>query len=96
MSIHQKIINAATRGELCRYPMIISIAKQVIKRIVNYDINSVLYDAYLDNLELLSENKKCWLYINMINDNVERNSKWYHGLEKLLQRPGSAKKRLQN
>ncbi len=31
-------------------------------RKISYDTNSVLYDAYLCNLELLAENKKCWLY----------------------------------
>ncbi len=55
--------------------MNIYIAKQVVKnwlRIIRYDTNSVLYDAYLCNLELLAENVKCWLYNvrEIVNDTL--------------------------
>ncbi len=68
--------------------MSIYIDKQVINnwlRIVNYDINVVLYDTYLSNLELLSENKKCWLCnVREIVDNTL-------GFTKLWLKPGTAK-----
>ena len=44
LSVHRKASNAAVRGELGRYPIIIHIIKQVIKnwfRIVNYEQNTL-------------------------------------------------------
>ena len=64
LGVHRKSSNAAVRGELGRYPTTLYILKQVVKnwlRIVNYDFDTVLYDAYLCNLQMVSENKSCWL-----------------------------------
>ncbi len=64
LSVHRMSSNAAVRGELGRYPIIIHILKQVLKnwfRIVEYDQNSLLYDTYLCNLQMVFEKKNCWL-----------------------------------
>ena len=52
LGVHRMASNAAVKGELGRYPMIIYIIKQILKnwfRIVDYDMDSLLYDAYLCN-----------------------------------------------
>ena len=65
LGVHRKATNAAVRGELGRYPTIIYIYKQVTKnwlRIAEYDKDSLLYDTYLCNMQLLFQNKNCWAY----------------------------------
>ncbi len=65
LGVHRKASNAAVRGELGRYPTIIYIIKQVIKnwlRVANYRKNSLLFDTYLCNLQMVFEGKKCWLF----------------------------------
>ncbi len=65
LGVHRKASNAAVRGELGRYPTIIYIIKQVVKnwlRISNYRKDSILYDTYLCNLQMVFEGKKCWLF----------------------------------
>ena len=64
LGIHRKSSNAAVRLELGRYPITLYILKEVVKnwlRIVNYEFDTVLYNAYLCNLQMVSENKPCWL-----------------------------------
>ena len=64
LGVHGKASNIGTRGELGRYPITIHIVKLFIKnwlRITNYDKTSLLYDAYLCNLDMMSNNKQCWL-----------------------------------
>ncbi len=64
LGVHRKACNAAVRGELGRYPTAIFILKQVFKnwlRIADKDKDSLLYDVYLCNAQMVYENKNCWL-----------------------------------
>ncbi len=64
LGVHRKASNAAVRGELGRYPMIIFILKQVIKnwfRVVNCKRESLLFDTYLCNFKMVYDGKACWL-----------------------------------
>ena len=64
LGIHSKASNVATRGELGRYPISVYIVKQCIKnwlRITQYKKETLLFDTYLCNLDMLSKNKNCWL-----------------------------------
>lgn len=64
LGVHKKSSNAACRGELGRYPSIIYIMKQMLNnwiRIAKYNTESLLYDTYMCNHQLLGENKSCWL-----------------------------------
>ncbi len=64
LGVNRKASNAATRGELGRYPIIIFIIKQVIKnwlRISGDRNNILLYDTYLCSLDLLAKNKPSYL-----------------------------------
>jgi hypothetical protein len=64
LGVNKRSVNAAVRGELGRYPMTIYVLKQVLKnwfRLANYHHDSILHDAYLCNMNLLNEGKKCWL-----------------------------------
>ncbi len=88
LSVHRMASNAAVRGELGRYPTIIYILKQVLKnwfRIVEYDENSLLYDTYLCNLQMVFENKNCWLMNirRLVNDTL--------GLKHLWENQGTVK-----
>ncbi len=60
LGVNSKASNAATRGELGRYPVIIYVIKQVIKnwlRMSEDKKNVILYDTYLCALDLLANNK---------------------------------------
>ncbi len=88
LSVHRMASNPAVRGELGRYPTIIYILKQVLKnwfRIVEYDENSLLYDTYLCNLQMVFENKNCWLMNirRLVNDTL--------GLKHLWENQGTVK-----
>jgi hypothetical protein len=64
LGVHRKASNAAVRGELGKYPSIIYVIKQVVKnwlRIASYRKDSLLYDTYLCNLQMVFEGKNCWL-----------------------------------
>jgi hypothetical protein len=64
LGVHRRSSNAGVRGELGRYPTTLYALKQAVKnlfRVANYDKNSVLYDAYLCNVALMENGKKCWL-----------------------------------
>lgn len=81
LGVNKKSSNVAVRGELGRFPTIIFILKMVIKnwiRIVNYDNNSLLFDTYLCNLQLLYDKKKCWLshIYHLINDKLGMQQMW--------------------
>ena len=64
LGVHKKSSNTATRDELGRYPTLIYILKQVLRnwfRITSYNLKtSILYDTYLCNLQLATNNKSCW------------------------------------
>ena len=64
LGVHRKASNLGSRGELGRFPISLHITKMMIKywlRMTDYNKNTLLYDAYLCNLELLGDNKNCWL-----------------------------------
>ena len=64
LGVHSKASNIATRGELGRLPISLYIIKQIVNywvRITEYDKSTLLYDAYLCNLNMLNAGKKCWL-----------------------------------
>jgi hypothetical protein len=63
LGVNKKSNNTAVRGELGRYPAIIYIIKQTMKnwfRIAKYKENSVLYNTYLCNIEMMHSEKMCW------------------------------------
>lgn len=81
LGVHKRACNAAVRGELGRYPMVIYIIKQVLKnlsRIVSYDVDSLLFDAYLCNWNLTRQNKNCWLskIKELVCDTMKLNHFW--------------------
>jgi hypothetical protein len=81
LGVHRKASNIGTRGELGRIPISLHITKLMLKnwlRIAEYDKNTVLYDAYLANLNMLSENKKCWLFNirNIVVDKLGETHLW--------------------
>jgi hypothetical protein len=81
LGVHRKASNVAVRGELGRYPVTIYILKQVMKnwlRIAEHDKDSLLYDVYLCNVQLLFNNKKCWLQKihSIVYQNLGFNHMW--------------------
>ena len=64
LGVHRKSSNVAVLGELGQEPITLKILRLVCKnwyRIVNLPRDSLLYDAYLCNVTLLSEGKSVWL-----------------------------------
>jgi hypothetical protein len=91
LGVHKKSSNPACQGELGRYPIVIFILKQVLKnwlRISNYDTSSILYDTYICNIEMMKENKTCWLshVKNVVVDTL--------GLSHLWENQGSVSKQM--
>jgi len=64
LGVHRKTTNAAVRGDLGRFPISLFIMKQVLKnwlRVAEGNCNSVLQACYLENINLVNNNKTCWL-----------------------------------
>ena len=61
---HKRSSNSAVRGELGRFPILNQIVKNTLSnyfRIMNIEHNTLLRDCYECNIELLKNDKKCWL-----------------------------------
>lgn len=81
LGVHKMSSNPAVRGELGRYPVIIHTIKLAIKnwfRVAKYDQEELLYDTYLCNLQMIHENRKCWLtqICNLVNDTLGCKHVW--------------------
>ncbi len=64
LAVHRKSINTVVRGELGRYSIFLHILKQVLKywmRMSRGNGNPVLHACYLENIDLVNNNKACFL-----------------------------------